>query len=111
MLQRPPTSTHTYTLFPYRPLSRSSSLHASGPNQIDAASATRIGHSQLATLGQRTGQSSFKYRSTWRRRRGLLRPGPLAGLSRALQIGGSPEEHTSELQSLMRLSSAVFWLK
>src|SRR3546814_9904445 len=44
--------------------------------------------------------------------RGALKPAPASEAPR-MRIGGSPrsEEHTSELQSLMRISYAVFCLK
>src|SRR3546814_5557988 len=39
------------------------------------------------------------------------RPGDPGGSARALALGPRSEEHTSELQSLMRISYAVFCLK
>src|SRR3546814_11084517 len=92
MIRRPPRSTRTDTLFPYTTLFRSVvvQVHASG-----------------FTSGELT------WPSTWTDRLGRDRtpviPGQeLAGVVTAL---GRSEEHTSELQSLMRISYAVFCLK
>src|SRR3546814_5199915 len=82
MLRRPPRSTRTDTLFPYTTLFRSG----------------------LAR--------------TLRGRHLLLRVAPPGGAVRRRRRGAVPrqshlrsEEHTSELQSLMRISYAVFCLK
>src|SRR3546814_13698132 len=81
MIRRPPRSTRTDTLFPYTTLFRS---RRGGGRQGHDADA---GHDRLP------------------RARGgvVLQPGPRGGLR--------SEEHTSELQSLMRISYAVFCLK
>src|SRR3546814_3717647 len=86
MIRRPPRSTRTDTLFPYTTLFRSES-------------------------------PDFGYETAWKRRW-------LAAVAVAVDMGivdldvGQPlatpersEEHTSELQSLMRISYAVFCLK
>src|SRR3546814_8066640 len=88
MLRRPPRSTRTDTLFPYTTLFRSIRRHrASGRRAYLAA-----GQEELGLSGRD-------------RRAGLSRPLPP-------QDGrGRSEEHTSELQSLMRISYAVFCLK
>src|SRR3546814_10015928 len=90
MIRRPPRSTRTDTLFPYTTLFRSPYLSAHGPR---------------------------------RRRAGAHRPYRGGGRSRAhhdvevaLVLAEAvealrSEEHTSELQSLMRISYAVFCLK
>src|SRR3546814_3639440 len=52
----------------------------------------------------------FGYLSWVRRRRALHRPEVLTALAADL-AGFRSEEHTSELQSLMRISYAVFCLK
>src|SRR3546814_4569951 len=89
MIRRPPISTRTDTLFPYTTLFRSAGL----PHGFFRAP----GHS----LG--------------RRKNGLPEAGQCAGRRhqwRQDQLRGvRSEEHTSELQSLMRISYAVFCLK
>src|SRR3546814_7267332 len=91
MIRRPPRSTRTDTLFPYTTLFRS--RHA-------VALCSGAGNPQLVR---------------WPRRAvGGDRPRPLdpgrAGVRRRPGLYRS-EEHTSELQSLMRISYAVFCLK
>src|SRR3546814_19335750 len=89
MIRRPPRSTRTDTLFPYTTLFRS----AGGPGRAG---------------GGLPGGGSL---------RRLLRHCPGAGPQRHargchhLCAARRSEEHTSELQSLMRISYAVFCLK
>src|SRR3546814_19848488 len=90
MIRRPPRSTRTDTLFPYTTLFRSAYPHA--------AVAVRAG-----LRGERPRRSAGDRHRPDRRRRGQaygLSVGPMRS-----------EEHTSELQSLMRISYAVFCLK
>src|SRR3546814_1542822 len=89
MIRRPPRSTRTDTLFPYTTLFRSEVRHL---------------HQATAALLRAA-----------RREQAPLQQASLAGrvdrdrhLREALQRS---EEHTSELQSLMRISYAVFCLK
>src|SRR3546814_21023326 len=90
MIRRPPRSTRTDTLFPYTTLfrSRRASNSRSSPSMTRAARNIR-----QAARSRRSGS-----RRHW---------------SRAGLMGASwrSEEHTSELQSLMRISYAVFCLK
>src|SRR3546814_2455318 len=83
MLRRPPRSTRTYTLFPYTTLFRS----RDGRVQIVEANAWLIGEEFAAARGAAA-----------------------IGERRDIDDRRS-EEHTSELQSLMRISYAVFCLK
>src|SRR3546814_4498454 len=94
MIRRPPRSTRTDTLFPYTTLFRSELQHAGGQHRAHAARCDGIEADRLVHVfhRQRSGQV-FE-----------------AGLGRAVR-GGRSEEHTSELQSLMRISYAVFCLK
>src|SRR3546814_8459008 len=92
MIRRPPRSTLTDTLFPYTTLFRSTRRRWSVP----------------------------RFPVSGRDPRGLLRPVPARGgqcpaqgARRGAAFGRRrrSEEHTSELQSLMRISYAVFCLK
>src|SRR3546814_8637863 len=82
MIRRPPRSTRTDTLFPYTTLFRS-----------------KVALFFLALFPQ------------------FMRPDPNTAVVQALllacvlSLAGRSEEHTSELQSLMRISYAVFCLK
>src|SRR3546814_1785442 len=103
MIRRPPRSTRTATLFPYTTLFRSRLLHpgarrpGSGPrSRLDVPALVRAGAG--AAGAQRDGG-----------RHGLGRRTALGAYGPAQ--GSRSEEHTSELQSLMRISYAVFCLK
>src|SRR3546814_10545168 len=86
MIRRPPRSTRTGTLFPYTTLFRS---------QPRAASARRPPPSPArGTIEREAGRHA---------RPGLPK--------KAVPPAPRSEEHTSELQSLMRISYAVFCLK
>src|SRR3546814_4363631 len=90
MIRRPPRSTRTDTLFPYPTLFRSAKTMSS--ITLAGASTTCIRLPPLARTGPRGRQDRYC------RRNG------------ARISGGRSEEHTSELQSLMRISYAVFCL-
>src|SRR3546814_4356169 len=91
MIRRPPRSTRTDTLFPYTTLFRS------------ALCATNIAKKKL-----RNGSVAkiVKLEHAWRRLDGRNDDG-----FQVAPFPGRSEEHTSELQSLMRISYAVFCLK
>src|SRR3546814_3735970 len=94
MIRRPPRSTRTDTLFPYTTLFRSVGAEAPG--------ACALEH-QVAR---------GRHRAAVPRRRIVDAPCDLAGARiEGDQAPGRSEEHTSELQSLMRISYAVFCLK
>src|SRR3546814_4013953 len=95
MIRRPPRSTRTDTLFPYTTLFRSGGGHP--PRGAAAGDHDRIrGLLHRRSLSQRVSRTN----------EGAAAP------SEAATSGGSrSEEHTSELQSLMRISYAVFCLK
>src|SRR3546814_2850521 len=104
MIRRPPRSTRTDTLFPYTTLFRSPGPRGRDPKA--GAEAAR-GCSGIGALPLGPGSSRFALvREGRMRRRSFLghRSGAGAMLRRS-------EEHTSELQSLMRISYAVFCLK
>src|SRR3546814_8031730 len=98
MRRRPPISTRTDTLFPYTTLfrSRQDRQHHPGCPAPDRRSLP----DQLGSV---------------RRRPLLVRKSPLDAAGSATMLryrdGHRSEEHTSELQSLMRISYAVFCLK
>src|SRR3546814_4518162 len=83
MIRRPPRSTRTYTLFPYTTLFRSLArvVHISGQTYKKLVS---MGGATSGWVGEEDERPTLHHRS---------------------------EEHTSELQSLMRISYAVFCLK
>src|SRR3546814_6200872 len=95
MIRRPPRSTRTDTLFPYTTLFRS--RHAAAHR----GAALRQAHDPLdrTAAGQRDP------------RRVLGRLSDLDVRRSRLIHPARSEEHTSELQSLMRISYAVFCLK
>src|SRR3546814_8781124 len=85
MIRRPPRSTRTDTLFPYTTLFRSpvGAVHGDGDADRPAAAVRPVRLAGGADQRRRAGATG----------------------------GGRSEEHTSELQSLMRISYAVFCLK
>src|SRR3546814_4608029 len=83
MLRRPPRSTRTDTLFPYTTLFRSTAF------------------------GEASGQRARKYSVSDDSPGTAPDSAPRSHVSRIFRS----EEHTSELQSLMRISYAVFCLK
>src|SRR3546814_9666918 len=102
MLPRPPTVTRTDTRFPYTTLFRAfytegvqEGLFSPTGGGVDAAKADSEFYTEA---GQMEGPAeSLKVEDFWDL-------GPLNAAKRS-------EEHTSELQSLMRISYAVFCLK
>src|SRR3546814_12577328 len=96
MIRRPPRSTRTDTLFPYTTLFRSAG------RLIWAPGAAMRCRARYGPGNRRRGQPAS------RAKRAQSKAGP--GL--VLRLGAiRSEEHTSELQSLMRISYAVFCLK
>src|SRR3546814_7257683 len=102
MIRRPPKTTRTDTLFPYTTLFRSRSV---GRQAVEDH--RRIGDRLAALRHQAAAQCGISTRHVGRLR--LLR----VGWSQAErdETDERSEEHTSELQSLMRISYAVFCLK
>src|SRR3546814_3332802 len=102
MLRRPPRSTRTDTLFPY------TSLFRSGIFPARLVMTDRSGGSS-----RWTGEILRSYiERTWSMRQ--IRHGRFSTRMSATRERSRPmrsEEHTSELQSLMRISYAVFCLK
>src|SRR3546814_5334550 len=103
MIRRPPRSTLTDTLFPYTTLFRSQCFvdartHERGSSHWNLPSQTNdVAHlSNNFNLGEETAPAAARHRGSTRF---------------APQARKRSEEHTSELQSLMRISYAVFCLK
>src|SRR3546814_8598350 len=91
MIRRPPRSTRTDTRFPYTTLFRSEVQDSGYPS--------RGGDIQsVCTHWKNARQDASRHRA---------KPGTVPDSEIALRS----EEHTSELQSLMRISYAVFCLK
>src|SRR3546814_1630021 len=94
MLRRPPRSTRTDTLFPYTTLSRSKAAIAAR-----AAGVPVVFGTDSAVYPHGRNAEEFAQ---------LIE---IVGMSPAEALASRSEEHTSELQSLMRISYAVFCLK
>src|SRR3546814_1027115 len=104
MIGRPPRSTRTATLFPYTTLFRSA-IHALVLALYAArrhAAQPHRGFADVSVLMRGRRSDAVAPRASWQPRDWRCRRGD----------GGSrSEEHTSELQSLMRISYAVFCLQ
>src|SRR3546814_4608966 len=96
MIRRPPRSTRTDTLLPYTTLFRSA-----GYGDHVGAAADRDAAELVGLVQQFGGVGGGRLQGEHRRHAGLHHVGKLF----------RSEEHTSELQSLMRISYAVFCLK
>src|SRR3546814_8401271 len=95
MVRRPPRSTRTYTLFPYTTLFRSSAWSSSlRLVKMPVMPSPSLEDERVSPAFRRWNQPPFFCSGA-----SVTRPGTRS------------EEHTSELQSLMRISYAVFCLK
>src|SRR3546814_5915335 len=115
MIRRPPRSTRTDTLFPYTTLFRSDlddGVVRGARGRLVAAAA--IGEDAPED------QHEHEHRDSRHRRHQdrIVHPVRAVAVGRHLNLEAHPavarlrsEEHTSELQSLMRISYAVFRLK
>src|SRR3546814_2587603 len=96
MIRRPPRSTRTDTLFPYTTLFRSPVGDVIGTIERPNGVTLRRVRIPIGVIG-------IIYES---------RPNVTADAAAlCMKAGNEMEEHTSELQSLMRISYAVFCLK
>src|SRR3546814_4803823 len=104
MIRRPPISPRTDTLFPYTTLFRSAILRCAAsllPQCQPLSGNTSFRLLPPSPLRRCPGRDWVPHRpSAIRRERSPIEPRPKRS-----------EEHTSELQSLMRISYAVFCLK
>src|SRR3546814_1027683 len=112
MIPRPTRSTRTDTLFPYTPLFRSPYRETTGARRRQPAADP----GKRAVCDQQGRRSGWLQAIGFLQRLGTTRQG--AALARRgqarleqLECVRRSEEHTSELQSLMRISYAVFCLK
>src|SRR3546814_4259897 len=107
MIPRPPRSTRTYPLFPYTTLCRS--RRSLARSQLFGRGSTICG-GHLCTRRRRCGDRSDGGPGILQRRRGSCCGGVRPTSWWYRNDVGRSEEHTSELQSLMRTSYAVFCL-
>src|SRR3546814_5576496 len=128
MIRRPPRSTRTDTLFPYTTLFRSGSAPAADAARADIAAA-EAGRTIAGLRPNPTVSTEVENIAGTGLYRGLRGAETTVGVSIPIELGGKrsariavadarttraqlrSEEHTSELQSLMRTSYAVFCLK
>src|SRR3546814_3614275 len=107
MILVPPRSTRPDTLLPYTTLVRSSVCSSQQRNASSQAPA-------VIRVWKRMSSPSPHTLSTWSKyRRSACQSGKRSSQYQSCQRSGSEyrsEEHTSELQSLMRISYAVFCL-
>src|SRR3546814_8903212 len=94
MIRRPPRSTRTDTLFPYTTLFRAVAPLVAGHAAVVQRSGAGRAVAGVRVVEERPGQA--------------VAVGDLPG---GLEESVRSEEHTSELQSLMRISYAVFCLQ
>src|SRR3546814_7122942 len=107
MIRRPPRSTRTDTLFPYTTLFRGLLKPAAARPKAfwrgdDVYDPVNVGF--VTNVPAREGVEFFRYDTTVPGNSNAGHEGAAYGTERS-------EEHTSELQSLMRTSYAVFCLK
>src|SRR3546814_8059230 len=99
MIRRPPRSTRTDTLFPYTTLFRSIPLEE-GTYHGKCAELCGEYHSLMLFTVKVVSEAEYEQHMQ-----------DLEDQGYTGQLGPRSEEHTSELQSLMRISYAVFCLK
>src|SRR3546814_7998377 len=105
MIRRPPISTRTDTLFPYTTLFRSSGV----PRAVPEARRARDGGAGMSGTGKGLLFDGSDWDFDLIRR---VHEAVAEVAERTLKLDTyRSEEHTSELQSLMRISYAVFCLK
>src|SRR3546814_10169138 len=103
MIRQPPRSTRTDTLFTYTTLFRSI---APDP-RVQALSQAMSSAAIDRVVDQQINPSSLSKIT----KAGFGAENPMANIRYAFFEGSRSDEHTSELQSLMRISYAVFCLK
>src|SRR3546814_6873475 len=99
MVRRPPASTRTDTLFPHPTLCRST------------GGSTGIGRAAAIGAARHGANVAINYASSDVKAASCVAEIEALGQKGLAVKGDRSEEHTSELQSLMRISYAVFCLK
>src|SRR3546814_13446677 len=123
MIRRPPSSTRTGTLFPYTTLFRSGRARGmrgaehqvagfrGGQRQADGFQVAQLADQDVVrVLAQRRAQRLVEAVGV-AVHLALVDQALLRGVHEFDRVLDRSEEHTSELQSLMRISYAVFCLK
>src|SRR3546814_1345519 len=119
MIRRPPRSTRTDTLFPYTTLFRSKICSKGWINDRYRRAQRDRGARDSAPARKNLARADDAASDRGMADEERLRLGPRPPFSAARRLGPCrlrdsrrrSEEHTSELQSLMRISYAVFCLK
>src|SRR3546814_10653775 len=115
MIRRPPRSTRTDTLFPDTTLFRSGdpgvAARARAARLAVAAAGRGAGGRRRGAGGLRGAGRTPRRRPHPRTARVPVHHSALGGTPARAAFAHRSEEHTSELQSLMRISYAVFCLK
>src|SRR3546814_2215241 len=116
MIRRPPRSTRTDTLFPYTTLFRSAHqkqhYNRTDESKFDNRVAGCVIKAALAGISERRKPTAIHPAPHSVSRRSEISLAICWNWAiRSLLLAARSEEHTSELQSLMRISYAVFCLK
>src|SRR3546814_7918125 len=113
MRRRPPRSTRTDTLFPYTTLFRSSRSGRNSSKSISAPSfpsgSPAADNAAYRSSRSKSPRCTDTHPSIAAHHDGIRKCPKFRAVNQGLQQRS--EEHTSELQSLMRISYAVFCLK
>src|SRR3546814_4452720 len=105
MIRLPPRSTRTDTLFPYTTLFRASAVSASA--RVERSSSRTPSRASIRSIVRLTADGV----SPRQRPAAEKLPSATVAAKTSSDRARRSEEHTSELQSLMRISYAVFCLK
>src|SRR3546814_10367710 len=109
MIRRPPRSTRPDTLFPYTTLVRARAGHVLAVAAVEATHhLCALAHRRAHAIHGVIAAADYHHRLAVGVERAVVEL--RHAVTEALAVGRS-EEHTSELQSLMRISYAVFCLK
>src|SRR3546814_9296524 len=106
MIRRPPRSTRTDTLFPYTTLCRSGRRDVWEPS-CDSLRTSSCAASERRVVLEKMGRQNCNPKGGF----SCVQHQHSSDSFRESSLSVRSEEHTSELQSLMRISYAVFCLK